>query len=215
MYLPSCQPTPVLVDQVAERTRKAACSDARVRSTKRAAACGRAQLFNTLISANQVNAQMGIGAAIDVAKVQDQSEVARATGLLATGPGAAELPSLQEIMAAAPEVVSMHRGAGCGQPASLPAPSTRIVRPSMPDRAPQIVESQYGPMHFRSAESSTALTRSGLTGYAPPWSDAFVEADSQLVPAGEFTSWIADHPWWTLALAGVGIYALSRRTRRS
>jgi len=58
-----------------------------------------------------------------------------------------------------------------------------------------------------------AMIAGGLTGYAPPWSDALV-TDIQSGGSGADTgvgAWISDHPWLSLALAVGGAVALSRR----
>jgi|SRR5271157_2253338 len=58
-----------------------------------------------------------------------------------------------------------------------------------------------------------AMIAGGLTGYAPPWSDALV-TDMQSGGSGADTGvgqWISDHPWIALALAVGGAVVLSRR----
>lgn len=60
-----------------------------------------------------------------------------------------------------------------------------------------------------------AMIAGGLTGYAPPWSDALV-TDSQAQmdnPDMGVRAWITDHPWLSLAIAVGGAVALSRRSR--
>jgi hypothetical protein len=56
----------------------------------------------------------------------------------------------------------------------------------------------------------------GLTGYAPPWSDALVsdfQTDAS-VPDTGVGKWISDHPWLSLAIAVGGAVALSQRGKR-
>jgi hypothetical protein len=60
-----------------------------------------------------------------------------------------------------------------------------------------------------------AMIAGGLTGYAPPWSDALV-TDSQAQmgnPDMGVAGWIASHPWLSLAIAVGGAVVLSRRQR--
>jgi hypothetical protein len=52
----------------------------------------------------------------------------------------------------------------------------------------------------------------GLTGYAPPWSDAWVMQQGVAESSGVM-NWLADNGWWVLAAAGAGVLALSRRGR--
>lgn len=55
----------------------------------------------------------------------------------------------------------------------------------------------------------------GLTGYAPPWSDALVNSQPNTdgSPDVGVGAWISDHPWLSIALAVGGAVALSRRGR--
>lgn len=58
-----------------------------------------------------------------------------------------------------------------------------------------------------------AMIAGGLTGYAPPWSDALV-TDSQAQmdnPDMGVGQWITDHPWLSLALGVGAAVVLSRR----
>jgi hypothetical protein len=58
-----------------------------------------------------------------------------------------------------------------------------------------------------------AMIAGGLTGYAPPWSDALVtDSTAQMDNADTgVAGWIASHPWLSLAIAVGGAVALSRR----
>jgi hypothetical protein len=67
--------------------------------------------------------------------------------------------------------------------------------------------------HVMTAAESYAAA--GLTGYAPPWSDALVTDSEQQMdnPDAGVGGWIAAHPWMSLALAVGGAVMLSRRKR--
>lgn len=244
MYLPSN--TPLLQDQRAAAARHGAESDARVQAMRRTAACGRARLFNTLLNPSSISESSGIGAGLDAAKLQGQTEASRASGLLNTGaPSSSPVaPSIAEIIANAPEVVSLNRGGGCQtQTVYKPVPLGPPPVPGMPQRAPTIVQTSSGPLYVQGAPSTIAgdyppqnqiaasgrssqpsalpikgyysILPAGLTGYAPPWSDAGVLPNGGVpeVPGVGVGGWIMDHPWLSLLLAGGGVYALSRRQR--
>jgi hypothetical protein len=259
MYLPSN--TPILQDQREAAARHQAESDARIQAMRRTSACGRARLFNTLINPNSVADGMSMGAGLDTAKLQQQTEASRASGIFSAGdagsngaPGRG--PSVSEIIANAPEVVSLNRGGGCQiRNRYEPVPLGPMPTPGMPARAPAVVSTPAGPVYFQGAPSTipgdyppqpvssnalpmqryappasgvapepaglpigqymSILTARGLTGYAPPWSDAGVLPNAGVPDAGVgFMGWIAEHPWLALLLAGGGVYALSRRGRR-
>jgi hypothetical protein len=261
MYLPSN--TPILQDQRAAAARHGAESDARVQAMRRTSACGRARLFNTLINPNSVAEALGAGTGLDTAKLQQQTEASRASGIFSTGDAASgggaggfAGPSVAEIIASAPEVVSLNRGGGCQiRNPYQPVPLAPAPRPGMPQRAPVIVSTPAGPVSFQGPPSTiqgdyqsqpvssnalpmqrytpppsggpvetpglpikqymSILTARGLTGYAPPWSDAGVLPNGGVQDAGVgVMGWISEHPWLSLLIAGGGAYALSRRSRR-
>jgi len=215
MYLPSN--TPILTQQREDAARHGAESDARIAAMRRTSACGRARLFNTLVQPGAVARDIGIGAAVNTAKLQAQSKDARATGILGTG-GEITMqgPSVAEIIAGAPEVVSLNRGGGCKTPSYTLVPLGPDPTPGMPHRAPAIVQTANGPMYYRGADSTIEgdyPTRAGLSGYAPAWGDAGLLPDGGL-PSPGVGSWLMDHPWLSLALAGAGAWALSKRGKR-
>ena len=228
MYLPS--DGAILTQQQADAAMHGAQSNQRLDAMRRTSASGRVKLFNTLVSPSQVAQNLGIAAAVNTAKLQAQTDTARASGILgATGgpQGAGESgggPSPAQIIRDAPEVVSLNRGGGCSTPSYQPVPLGDNPTPGMPHRAPNIVNGPYGQMNYRGADgtytghypSVTSATRrpTGLTGYAPRWSDASVLPNGG-VPAGSdmgVGAWLMDHPWLSLAIAGAGVYALSRRS---
>ena len=55
----------------------------------------------------------------------------------------------------------------------------------------------------------------GLTGYAPPWSDAWVMKDAGMKDERDMGigAWLMDNPWLAIAAAGLGVFALSRRNK--
>jgi hypothetical protein len=218
MYLPSN--TPILTKQRADAARHGAESDIRIDDMRRTSACGRARLFNTLVNPNQVADAIGMGTALDASKLQAQTNTSRAVGILGTGGQidtmATAGPSVAEIIANAPEVVSLNRGGGCTQPTYQPVPLGPDPKPGMPARAPNIVQGVNGPMYYRGADATFAgnyPTRTavspGLSGFAPAWGDAGEVQGAQSGVGG----WLMSNPWLALAIAGAGVYALSRRGR--
>src|ERR1035437_6604853 len=169
--------TPIMQEERDESVRRAGQDAAVTANMRRTSACGRARLFNTLVDPLSVADSMGMGSGLDVAKLQGQSRDARATAILGTG-GLIDTqvsggPSLAEIVANAPEVVSLNRGGGCKTPSYATTPAVGPgPTPGMPHRAPVIVQGPYGAMFYRGADSTMQgayPTRTGLTGYAPPW----------------------------------------------
>ncbi len=155
MYRPSN--TPILPDQASDYARHEACRDERVNAMRRTSASGRARLFETLVTPGAVTDVFGIGTGVNTAKLQDQTEVSRASAMLGAGAvDNSEGPSIAEIMQGAPEVVPYSkRGGGCrtGAAAYVPPPATPAV-PGMPHRAPTILKTTAGPMYFRGAPST-------------------------------------------------------------
>jgi hypothetical protein len=214
MYKPSN--SPVFPDRAANLARKFAASDARIEAAKQASVNGRARIFNLLTSPSQVADVMGTAAGVNVANWQAQADPSRVSGVLGVG----LLDS--EFTGQAPECVPMRENI---QVACAPSRSTVAVssgpladaRPGMPHRAPHIVRGPNGPLHFR-GESPTfphAHLRQGLTGIAPAWNDAGVMPEGQQPNAYDVGvgGWLMAHPFLTLALAGAGVYALSRRAK--
>lgn len=227
MYLSST--APILTDQRADAARHGAASDARIQNMRETSACGRVRLFNSLIAPSTVADALGMGTAINTQILQNQTAISRATGILGTGgalDSAGVQPSVAQVIAGAPEVVSLNRGGGCVTPSYTPVPLGADPTPGMPHRAPSIVNGPDGPMYYRGADSTisgdytVAATGAaggarGLSGIAPPWSDAWIVPPARAGGSSEgFMNWMADNPLWVLALAGAGVYALSRRSGR-
>ncbi len=193
MYRPSN--TPILPDQASDYARHEACRDARVDAMRRTSAIGRAELLTTLISPESVTDTFGIGAGVDTAKLQAQTQVSRASATLGAGGSEDSGPSVYEIMQGAPEVVPYSkRGGGCrtGAAAYIPPPATPAV-PGMPHRAPNIVQTGVGPMYFRGAQSTVpdaypdppATPLPPAARYVPPPNVPTVYAE--ILPAGPAT----------------------------
>ncbi len=195
--------TPFLTQQQADRERNAAASDARIAEMRRTSASGRTRLFNTLVSPTQVATEMGIGSAVNVGKLQNQTAVSRASGIL--GLENQELDRMaQSPVSDDPEVLPMtDRPMYCASASGAVRREVQVPVPEvagMPKRAPAIVDSRIGPMYFRGANAT-------IPGSYEMEQQPVDTSDSSLM------SWLADNPWLALALAGAGIYAMSRRVR--
>ena len=122
---------------------------------RRTSAEGRARLFNTLVSPQSQLENMGVPAAVNTQKLQDQTELSRASGILGLEHSGAGQSSIHEIISNAPEVVSLNRGGGCQTTGVYnPVPLGPDPTPGMPHRAPNIVQSPAGPMFYRGADST-------------------------------------------------------------
>ena len=210
MYLPSN--TPLMQDQRVSRVNSELQSEGRRQNATMTAVAGRAALFNTLVSPDVLAAQFGPGLGTSASINDSRSVVARASALM-TGTPTENAPTFAQIVADAPVVGS---GPGCRGPVYARNPLGPNPTPGMPKRAPTIVNGPYGVMHFDSGPSSLDPAYGpGLTGYAPPWSDAFV-GDSGSGGSGfdmGVVGWIQSHPWLSLAIAAGGVFAASRGRR--
>ncbi len=153
---------------------------------------------------------------MNTAKLQNQTEISRASGILAIPDLDSAGPSVQEIMAGAPEVVSLNRGGGCSVPSYSPVPLGPDPVPGMPHRAPNIEDGPDGPMYYRGADATyqggeNAHSSQGLAGYAPPWGDAGLVSETGAPVEG---SWLMENRWLALLLAAAGVVVLSRRSRQ-
>ncbi len=184
MYQPSN--SPIFPNRQADLAGKAAASDARIEQARQMTVQGRIALFNTLLTPGQIADTFGVPAGVNAAKLQAQTEAARASGMMGSGEyaGSEGLPPRMP-----PEVVPMAQIGGCGNSAvyapAVPSPG------GMPRMAPVIIDGLY----YRGADST--IGRPAET----------------LETEGGVMNWIADHPLLTLALAGAGVLALSRRGR--
>jgi hypothetical protein len=221
-YLPSDYP--IMAQQRADAIKLANCDQAQTQEMRQLSAAGRLRLFNTLINPGSVASELGTGAGVNTAKLQAQTDVSRASGILGAGDYSGAAPSMQEIIGGAPEVVSLNRGAGpCDVRGSGPAPRENAdPRPGMPHRAPVIVQGPYGPMYYRGEDATVQGTYEaptaggGLTGYSPPWSDALVLPNGGVSTSNDVgvAGWLMANKWLALGIAAAGVLALSRRSRR-
>jgi hypothetical protein len=236
MYLPSN--TPLLHGQRDCAARKQAGSAQRVAATRETMAGGRVAVFETIVSPQDILAGLGIGVAVNVQKLQDQTLAARASAFLGLEPDEEGGPTYTDLIASAPKVVSLNRQPGqmCSDvvfQAQLVGPDPT---PTMPHGAPNIVPTEWGPMYFRGKDATypgaypsvtggapvPEATRvmkymgySGLTGVDPPWSDAWLmpQSDVNGAPDSGVGQWISEHPWLALVIAGAGVFALSKGTK--
>jgi len=221
--------SPIFPNRAADLARKNAASDARIAGELQRSREGRLRLFNTLISPEQVVQTFGPGAGVDAARLQSDSEVARATGILSKGlTGLAENPESMaiDVFSNAPEVVPLNRVPaacfrdGSGHLVRTHSADTRRLAsvdslPSMPQMAPTVVRTaDGGEMMFRGGLPTDGSVQAGLTGFAPTWGDSWgVDQPFDGSDGGGFLGWITDHPWLSLAAAGLGAWALARRGR--
>lgn len=225
MYLPSN--TPLLQGQ---RERAACCnarSQMRIDATRELMARGRAGIFEDIMSPEDLTRQFGIGVGVNAAKHQAQTYASRASGLLGTQPETTDGPSLAQLIADAPIVESLNRHPsqdGCSDVIFAPRLVGPDPTPSMPHGAPKIVNTTLGPMYVKGRPATYPLAQqtgdvfappAGLTGYNPPWSDAWVMRSETVNPQKDMgvSGWIKDHPWLSLAIAGAGMFALSQTKR--
>jgi hypothetical protein len=170
MYIPSN--TPLLEGQRESAARNLACETVRTNLMRQTSAAGRARAFETIVDPNSVLNNQGVGTAVNVQKLQDQTAVSRASGLAGNGQSvdAGRNPSVQQIIRNAPEVVSLNRGGSCqlpGQFERVPLPVN--PQPGMPHRAPNIQPTPNGPMFFEGASSTIPgdYTRPAPTAMVP------------------------------------------------
>jgi hypothetical protein len=228
MYLPSNSPIPLIQCQRAKAACKTAASAQRVQDTRETMAEGRARIFETIISPEELTSQFGVGLGVDAAKIQAQSEDARASGMLGLPATRLNGPSLAQLVADAPTVVSLNRHRdqdGCTDIVFSQVGVGPVPNPSMPHGAPRIVQTTIGPMYFRGPDATYPLayphetfgvSPSGLTGINPPWSDAWVMPRNNANGSrdGGVLGWIQSNPWLSLAIAGAAVLGLNEAGKR-
>lgn len=210
MYLPLNTPLMKCPQDNAVR-----CANAALERQKRiqmAFALGRASIFSNIESPDQIGATFGVGTGVNAANLQNQTLDARASAWLygdgtqdplkPSGVAAVEMPT--------PTTYPLNRGGGCNRPTRTFQLSQQppMPTPGRVKQAPTIIQSVEGPLYKSSG--------GGLTGYAPPWSDAFVQRSSTAGTQNDtgVVSWIQAHPWLSLLLAGGGIFAVSQGRKR-
>lgn len=204
-------------------------------------ATGRASIFSNIVSPDQVSAQFGVPAGVNAANLQGQTLDARASAWL-YGDGTQDPLKASGVAAVvdmpAPKVHSLNRGGGCLAPTRTRQLSQQppMPTPGQVRQAPTIISTPQGPLYEAAspASLSPSATRSftpvappqlavgrwmgnaGLTGYAPPWSDAFVQPSVAAEVNNDMgvVAWIKQNPWLSLALAAGGIFAASQGGRR-
>ena len=109
---------------------------------------------------------------------------------------------------------------GCAPPADV---ATWIMQQQQAGTLPRLSVSDaelasipHAPDMSNMGCAQALVAGGGLTGYAPPWSDALVtDSTAQMDnPDAGVGAWIADHPWLSLAIAVGGAVMLSRRAGR-
>ena len=310
MYLPSA--SPILPGDKERAARHLACEAARRNDAAAQSVRGRVALFQTITSPADLAQMFGAQLGANALMMQNETAVSRQDSIMGTGAGTgsdpasvaaqqAASPTIQQVIASAPRSYSLN-----GQPSQVdgctwaPAPQVPLPpspTPTMPLRAPVVVQTPIGPasmpagtqprysnlcwairnglvtqdqfdladfmklsvkcyelgyqgtcspppdvttwfiqqrnagtlphISVSSADLAAiphapdlqglscqqAMIAGGLTGYAPPWSDALV-TDSQAQmdnPDAGVGGWITAHPWLSLALAVGGAVVLSRR----
>ena len=210
MYLPSN--TPLMQDAQDCAIKGAQASLDRQLCIQTKFAMGRAAVFQDILSPNQIAAQFGVPAGVSAANLQQQTLDSRASAFL-YGSGLGASPA--EMMVDSPEVFPMGRAGGC-MPVQhqMARPKYKKVVPSFPRRAPHIIQSGEGPMYYKGrAATIVSSSQLGLTGYAPPWGNAFVSPQSG-DGGGSVMGWIQANPWLSLAIAAGGVLVGSWKGRR-
>ena|ERR1035441_7780323 len=226
MYLSSA--APILPGDRERAARKLACAAARRNDAAVQSVDGRLELWQTITSPADLAQMFGAQLGANALMMQSETAVARQDALLGTGtdislnPSAvvqqAATPTVQQVMASAPKSYSLNgqpsQVNGCEWVVPPPVPLGPSPSPTMPLRAPVVYQTAIGPASMPPG-TTQSRTLEGLTGYAPPWSDALVtDSQSQMDnPDAGVGGWIASHPWLALAIAVGGAVVLSRRQK--
>lgn len=208
MYLPSN--TPLMQGPQDHAVKCAQASLDRQLKIQMAFATGRAQIFSTIESPQQVGNTFGPSVGVSAANMQADTVDARASAWLygdgtqhpiKTAGTVVDMPT--------PATYPLNRGGGCLTPTRT---RTATQQPAMP--TPGLVK--QAPLILGGIEPPIYQTTGGLTGYAPPWSDAFVQrngsGNGQNVMG--VVTWIQRNPLLSLALAAGGLFAVSKGGRR-
>ena len=205
---------------------KVAASNTRLYQNAQASRTGRERVYADLPDVESFLSE-GAGLTVDAAYIIPASELARRSVLNGLSPlgadsnataAGATSPTGQPIYGQAPQVFSLNAPSAQAIGAS-PATSSQ----SMPQAAP--VPTQYG--YFKAAEGPAlpvrkfptviqpggelACQQRGVSGYAPPWSDAFA------IVAGKCPSGSGGNkamPWVVLAILGAGLVGLTQAGKR-
>jgi hypothetical protein len=204
--------TDLMRDTQDDLIRKAKATLRRQLCIQQTFAQGRAGIFQDIESPNQVTQQFGIPAGVNAANLQQQTLDSRASAFLyGSGTTGGEQVNLDS-----PEVFPVNRGGGCvPTQQQMPQPKYKKITPSFPRRAPHIVQTKNGPMYIKGKQSTIVpSSQLGLSGYAPPWGNAFVEpSQGEMGTGGGVLNWIQSNPWLSLAIAGAGVLVATQAKR--
>ena len=171
---------------------------------------GRAAVYQSILSPDQIAEQFGIPAGVSAASLQQQTQPSRASAFL-YGSGAADT-GVAQVMIDTPQVFPVGRAASCS-PGALAKPKYKKVTPGFPRKAPDIVRTSDGPMYFEGKASTVApSSQMGLTGYAPPWGNAYATPTPGSAEGGVL-GWIQANPLLSFAIAGFGLAVASTQKR--
>jgi hypothetical protein len=149
MYLTA--DTALLNCQRQNAVRKGLCSDARRAATSQMAVDGRIALFETIMAPADLALTFGPNLGHDALVLQGQTVAARSSAILGTTAGSVAAPTAtaQSSISSAPKVVSLNGLPSQVNGCAWVAPPPRLVEPdpipTMPLRAPVVVQTPLGP----------------------------------------------------------------------
>lgn len=206
---------------------KVAASNARLYANAQASMTGRERVYSDLPGIESFWGE-GAGLARDAAYIIPASEMARRSVLngltplgtassVASDTGAMSPVIGQPIAANPPQVLSLNAPAAQAVGAS---PVVFPTSPTMPIGAPtpgpygymkpggsQMQHARRAP-HVQPGQSSIPCASRGVSGYAPPWSDAFA------VVTGQCGARPSSMNWWVLGILGAGLVGLAHAGKR-
>lgn len=191
MFLSNTAPLPrnSLDPPCPSRARRSNC---RIAADRLASINGRAAAYVTVPTIESLNAAGGYNLAADGAKLLAQTSVARLSALTTGTPDASVDANITS--RPAPTVIPLNAAeyhvTGCE-----PAQRTELLPPLKPF--------MLMPQRFQ-----------GFAGLAPRWGDANLIPTPVGGDSGGILDWIRANPLLSLAIAGAGVYALSRKKRR-